>query len=1367
MEDEDAAESMHRGHPLARHGTHIQGQHVENVDSKMRSAATESQQNATTYVGQTTRKGHGKSRSGQREGITTGSDSDSLDNASTPSAMQAISGAKPRPSAVAELSKPQRRLSKKGFLKPQSPRKIATRTNIKFVDPDLATDIDNHLIHQVRALHQDLGISNDQKRDLHERISALETELDGMRKQNQKHSYVAGKQEEKIWDLELQNQQLLEHATKSDAECAQLMQKLRQLDSVYRQTVDEMDDLKNVSKHQSEEFDHARARLEADLVRHRDMMSTLETQNLHLMQVGSETTLADQRASTSSDDSVGKRPEALQHEQPIRPESPTPSSLPASPQRSPTKQTYFLESLSSSLTHAHEQISILEDDLRESEQQRGQLAHLLAEAQETIETLQEYGTATPPETVTVTPNGGVATFTKIRTTEDGEDASGGTVFVESVITPALFTASILPVSTVDTPRKVARNLQNEFKAAALDAGLRIVPEAPDDSKDIELISPLALEAASIKPCTKDAESNTIETIVSDLRGGNKIEADFEKIVARAVEPDFPPAQSSSLDPGIDSARSRRRASQVHIPASRPSASGPLLAAMGKSFVTTTGGVMMQVEATYERGVDLVLCVDNSTQTLSVEDISRVTEEPEVVQASSEPSVLTIKQRAQANAGSLTSESTLVDSGTSMIDGTSEESSRPSATGRVVSNPVTPDRKLVTNKHERAVSVPSRIAQPSVQIKYPMSDRRRTLNAWGTTYMSPSSGPLPWPMPPSQGPLSLRPNQRSIELPSRASDSLPDGRERAAGSIAMTPIPSGPNDESGSTAHEGYFPADAQLFGSTSTVMPPSLPMPEPLSDKEHDGHGEEAENHENSGKLVPFDPNAKPRPVEEDDNHSMVSSVAQRRLGGNGGSSRSSLNSPPRRRGTQARRNKRHAIGRPNPGDSLPNLLQSAKSLASIRSLGSSAMLSEGSTRSRDEKSDKGIQSLTHTMVGSWFQKFNRHNRNPQLRYFWVNPYSRALNWASKPPSQGKKNMQTKTVFIVSLKWKDADRQYRNYPPGPEHAIVVQTPHREVRIVPTNWMDHEQWVTGLSLLLERTHRSLPLHEQFGIMDRDGLDGPETDLPSAHEHDAAPLDGSGAPVDTEMTLDDLVSDVGSNKNDAQVLTSPSEHNAIGLPRTPTGGLPQQKKTLIRRNSLWNSMQDLSWRNSSSQSNNEPPLPTVRPTGASAVDLTTSSSHGAENIRRRMSIGNMLRRQSKLPVPARPVAEALPILSGLLSPSVRQTRDPEPVESLPHESEYHPEPKPELSSSVQGTPLMRRPHEKRKSVGGFMMHTLRSLSNLSSEGLVDPPSSDLADQGSMLKGNSSTPSFSSRIAGSRSRSTSNLAQSVSEQERALPL
>ncbi|KAJ1537052.1 hypothetical protein HK096_004746 [Nowakowskiella sp. JEL0078] len=56
------------------------------------------------------------------------------------------------------------------------------------------------------------------------------------------------------------------------------------------------------------------------------------------------------------------------------------------------------------------------------------------------------------------------------------------------------------------------------------------------------------------------------------------------------------------------------------------------------------------------------------------------------------------------------------------------------------------------------------------------------------------------------------------------------------------------------------------------------------------------------------------------------------------------------------------------------------------------------------------MQALGSTMIGGWFQKYNRFGKHPQMRFVWVNPYSQTLLWAPNPPSQ-QKTRNVKTGF--------------------------------------------------------------------------------------------------------------------------------------------------------------------------------------------------------------------------------------------------------------------------------------------------------------------------------------------------------------------
>ncbi|KAJ3195888.1 Protein tilB [Irineochytrium annulatum] len=130
------------------------------------------------------------------------------------------------------------------------------------------------------------------------------------------------------------------------------------------------------------------------------------------------------------------------------------------------------------------------------------------------------------------------------------------------------------------------------------------------------------------------------------------------------------------------------------------------------------------------------------------------------------------------------------------------------------------------------------------------------------------------------------------------------------------------------------------------------------------------------------------------------------------------------------------------------------------------------------------IESLTQTMIGSWFQKYNRHGKNPKLRFFWVNPYTRFLNWAPAPLNQRRKG-PTKTAYIEDVLWAEVPETHKNYPPNVEHALTIKSDFRTIIIVPTSWSDHQTWplVNGLysgGVLLQGS--SLLAGESMAVID---------------------------------------------------------------------------------------------------------------------------------------------------------------------------------------------------------------------------------------------------------------------------------------------
>jgi Meiotic cell cortex C-terminal pleckstrin homology len=121
-------------------------------------------------------------------------------------------------------------------------------------------------------------------------------------------------------------------------------------------------------------------------------------------------------------------------------------------------------------------------------------------------------------------------------------------------------------------------------------------------------------------------------------------------------------------------------------------------------------------------------------------------------------------------------------------------------------------------------------------------------------------------------------------------------------------------------------------------------------------------------------------------------------------------------------------------------------------------------TSTKDAASLDDIECLTYTMLGSWFQKYNRHGKNPKMRFFWINPYTRTLIYAHKPGSSAQKSF-----LLNSIQWTDAPTGVRNFFPSMNHCITLNTSSRDLKLVPISWHDHDVWVKGVSTLLQRSY----------------------------------------------------------------------------------------------------------------------------------------------------------------------------------------------------------------------------------------------------------------------------------------------------------
>ncbi|KAJ2477205.1 hypothetical protein IWW56_004476 [Coemansia sp. RSA 2131] len=126
------------------------------------------------------------------------------------------------------------------------------------------------------------------------------------------------------------------------------------------------------------------------------------------------------------------------------------------------------------------------------------------------------------------------------------------------------------------------------------------------------------------------------------------------------------------------------------------------------------------------------------------------------------------------------------------------------------------------------------------------------------------------------------------------------------------------------------------------------------------------------------------------------------------------------------------------------------------------------------------VQSIARAMVGGHMYKYTptrfthstgRERRH--LRYFWIHPYAKLLNWSKQPPSGGvgmaRSNRENggRCVFIRDVRIVDDPQGYADDPNEPSYCIVVSTDHREIKLKATTKSDHDLWFMAMSYLQSR------------------------------------------------------------------------------------------------------------------------------------------------------------------------------------------------------------------------------------------------------------------------------------------------------------
>ncbi|KAJ3298921.1 hypothetical protein HK104_010155 [Borealophlyctis nickersoniae] len=884
-----------------------------------------------------------------------------------------------------------------------------------FFDDEFSAGIDDTILQHARTLQHRLAQSEAGRLETQERAAGLEKALETLKRQHEKILSKRAKLEERIWDLELANQQQKDHIAARVGEIARLNVSVRQLEQLNQQAVEQVEALKAQDQQRQESHEHVKNRLEAEILKCRRTILELQKENEDLTGTCDDlisVATARKFASRSTQSLLSRQiDEEDEDDYSDNPRSATFLTPDASPSKN---STMFVESLSASLAHAQMRVVELQDECGRMMDEKEELGKLLAEAQETIEMLREKTGDADGDPMVAELQERIRAH-RVSMDENRETAMDMGEAVEGrgrELEPSTSSKRkrLRSQSSNAFRKPVARNLLAEFqkvndqKAKEYDQKSELLdwPSARDSESaeeeggdEIPQMPPPNTATTSAQPITKIDEMTQTE---------------FEPHVGGSVPDTESPTTQQNVLPASEShtppvsIRKLSAASQTDPPV-RPS----LPARSDSWFFSSKESLISRVTADSFKSHERVCLRLHSSAGDEMELVLYVNKNGKLARRSV-PESLNASQNITAPLKPLFEgrpRSPMVDSvvgATVMIKQRGWDDELPAPQPQVASD-------SVPTRDDVSVAPSLRTEQEMSPIK-PKGDRtlvrsilRRSVRiseSPPTLVMPEKAGIEEDPMPMPKSPLVPRAEE---PLSPSTSDIAPAHSESSAGSSSAGP--------GSSTAGPG----------SVRPQTPSDM-----LSDDSEDSDTE------------PGPPRLRLRSRSSTKSERLTFSWTMR--------------------------------------DQTVNK-SSGSSFRSDEDL-SEYTLSDGEG---DERRNNTIESLTYTMIGSYFHKYNRHNRNPQLRYFWINPYSRTLNWAARPPSQGKKNMQTKTAYIDSIQWDDSSEgQSRNYPPGPEHALTIRTRSRNIRVVATNWYDHRQWITGLDLLLKRSGSQTPLYEQFLFVD---------------------------------------------------------------------------------------------------------------------------------------------------------------------------------------------------------------------------------------------------------------------------------------------
>lgn len=285
---------------------------------------------------------------------------------------------------------------------PTKRRSKIPNTDRRNTDIEFATEIGQGLLLEVRKMQALLQEKEEKLRTLENQKADLERAAEAMAKQMRQREENEEKLKEETWNLELAKQELTisvtelqQNLSKANVEQNKLAKQVNDLRSEIEQLRDREEKLTNT-------IDNMKQRHEQDMSsirRHAAAIQREKTdQTKQIEALTSELAIAKAQSRIGKHVSTDTEPSIRAGETTddqaastlaVKNDTSPSSSPPSSPKQSPARnQAMEVETLKTSLAHAHRMVSNLRSNLHKEKTEKFEFKKLLAESQETIEQLQ-------------------------------------------------------------------------------------------------------------------------------------------------------------------------------------------------------------------------------------------------------------------------------------------------------------------------------------------------------------------------------------------------------------------------------------------------------------------------------------------------------------------------------------------------------------------------------------------------------------------------------------------------------------------------------------------------------------------------------------------------------------------------------------------------------------------------------------------------------------------------------------------------------------------------------------------------------------------------------------------------------------------